>query len=360
MFRKRPTGIVLLPFFSILAFSAATNAPLRAQSLPGIILVDDTTDAKPPVPMPDDATAVNYDAEAGSLDFESPAPPKKIADFYREEMKKLGWKVQPTVINQDNMVNLEFNKGDQSLNFTMMKMGDHTMFTGQGDGLSTKTEASADSSASSSSSASASSSSSSDSPADGPLTAEDSNGYPIPAEHSSMGSENSLFRRSINVSISASVKAAVDFYRTELGKKGWKEQADKAVVKDNAADMVFDSPDGPVKIKITRESDLTNISLTTHDQAAASKSPLFPKPGQIKVAIGNITDKAAEVTIAGKKIKVPANVGSQKPDGPTLDLPPGKIEMAIKGGSKDSFDAGPDEIWMAMIGPGGILFVQAY
>jgi hypothetical protein len=34
--------------------------------------------------------------------------------------------------------------------------------------------------------------------------------------------------------------------------------------------------------------------------------------------------------------------------------------MAIMGGSKDSFEAGPDEIWMAMIGPGGILFVQAY
>jgi hypothetical protein len=66
------------------------------------------------------------------------------------------------------------------------------------------------------------------------------------------------------------------------------------------------------------------------------------------------------VTIAGKKIKVPAGAGTKAPDGPTLDLPPGTVEVALKGGAKDSFKAGPDEIWMAMIGPGGILFVQAY
>jgi hypothetical protein len=125
------------------------------------------------------------------------------------------------------------------------------------------------------------------------LVAEDSNGYPIPADHSSSGSENTLFRRTITVSVSASVKSVVEFYRTELGKKGWKEQADKAVIKDDAADMVFDSPDGAVAVKIAREGDVTNIGLTTHDQAAASKSPLFPKPGQIKVAIGNLTEKAA-------------------------------------------------------------------
>jgi hypothetical protein len=314
------------------------------------------SNATPPIPLPDGADNVNYDASASSLQFDSNKSPKELADFYRDAMKKLGWAVQPMVINKDNMVNLEFTKGEGHSIFTMMKMGEHTMFEGEGDVFASKDQAPASSGASASSSAS----SSSDAPANAPLVAEDNNGFPIPTERSSMGSENSLFRKTMTVSVSASVKAVVDFYRTELGKKSWKEQADKAVIKDDSASMVFDSPDGPVEVKINKDGDQTNVSLATHDQAAASKTPLFPKPGQIKVAIGNVTDKAAEVTIAGKKIKVPANVGSQKPDGPTLDLPPGKIEMAIKGGAKDSFEAAPDEIWMAMIGPGGILFVQAY
>lgn len=354
MQRVRPLGIAVLSLFFVLEGPAWAD---QAQPLPGIILVDDVAgNAKPPVPLPDDADNVNYDASATSLEFESNKPPKELADFYRAAMKQLGWVVQPTVIDKDNMVNLEFTKGEAHADFTMMKMGEHTQFQGEGDIFANKDQANADATKS----ADASASSSTDAQTNAPLVAEDDNGLPIPSDHSSMGSENSLFRKTITATVQANIQQLTEFYRTELGNKGWKEQASKADIKTDAALMIFDSPDGPVKVKITRDGDQSNISLETHDQAAASKSPLFPKPGQIKVAIGNVTDKAAEVTIAGKKIKVPANVGSQKPDGPTLDLAPGKIDMAIKGGSKDSFQAGPDEIWMAMIGPGGILFVQAY
>ncbi|MEO6607673.1 MAG: hypothetical protein ABIN69_04305, partial [Aestuariivirga sp.] len=129
---------------------------------------------------------------------------------------------------------------------------------------------------------------------------------------------------------------------------------------DNAL-LVFDTPNGPLSVSIKQEdSENASATLSISDKTAASKSSLFPKPGQIKVAIGNITEKAAEVTIAGTKIKVPAGAGTKAPDGPTLDLPPGKIEVALKGGAGDSFQAGPDQIWMAMIGPGGFLFIQAY
>lgn len=360
MLRKRPIGLAVLPFISVLALISATSWSAQAQPLPGIILVDEAADAKPPVPVPDDAASVNYDASSGSLEFESPSAPKKLADFYRVEMKKLGWAVQPTVINQDNMVNLEFTKGDASLNFTMMKMGDHTTFQGEGDGLATKTEASADSSASSSSSASAdSSSSSSDASASKTLTAEDKDGYPVPSEHSMLGSESSIFRKSINVTTHAQVQDLVAFYQDQLPKKGFTTISEHTAP-DNAL-LVFDTPNGPLSVSIKQEdSENASATLSISDKKAASKSPLFPKPGQIKIAIGNITEKDAEVTIGGKKIKVPAGAGTKAPDGPTLDLPPGKIDVALKGGAGDSFQAGPDEIWMAMIGPGGFLFVQAY
>jgi hypothetical protein len=360
MFSLRPMGLGILPVLSVLTFSSALTAPTWAQPMPGIILVDDATGAKPPVPVPDDASSVNYDASAGSLEFETPTEPKKIADFYRNELKKLGWAVQPTVINQDNMVNLEFSKGGQNLNLTMMKMGDHTLFTGQGDGLEDKSQANADTSASSSSSASADSSSSSgDASTSKALTPEDKDGYPVPSEHSMLGSESSLFRKSINVTTHAQVQDLVAFYQDQLPKKGFTTVSEHTA-SDNAL-LVFDTPNGPLSVSIKQEdSENASATLSISDQKAASKSPLFPKPGQIKVAIGNITEKAAEVTIAGKKIKVPAGAGTKAPDGPTLDLPPGKIEVALKGGAGDSFQAGPDQIWMAMIGPGGFLFIQAY
>lgn len=356
MFSLRPMGLGILPVLSVLTFSSALTAPTWAQPMPGIILVDDATAAKPPVPVPDDASSVNYDASAGSLEFETPTEPKKIADFYRNELKKLGWAVQPTVINQDNMVNLEFSKGGQNLNLTMMKMGDHTLFTGQGDGLEDKSQANADTSASASADSSSSSGDASTSKA---LTPEDKDGYPVPSEHSMLGSESSLFRKSINVTTHAQVQDLVAFYQDQLPKKGFTTVSEHTA-SDNAL-LVFDTPNGPLSVSIKQEdSENASATLSISDKTAASKSSLFPKPGQIKVAIGNITEKAAEVTIAGTKIKVPAGAGTKAPDGPTLDLPPGKIEVALKGGAGDSFQAGPDQIWMAMIGPGGFLFIQAY
>jgi hypothetical protein len=361
MLRKRPTGLALLSLCSLLALTAATHGPSFAQPLPGIILVDDAA-AKPPVPLPGDADSVEYDQDAGSLQFNSATPPKQIADFYRDEMKKLGWKLEPTVINQDNMVNLEFNKDGKNLNFTMMKMGDHTMFQGEGEGLQSKSVANADQGSSSSSSSSVSSSASSDSngaSSGGPLTAEDSNGYPVPSEHSMLGSESSLFRKSINVTTHAQVQDLVAFYQDQLPKKGFTTISEHTAA-DNAL-LVYDTPNGPLSVSIKQEdSDNASATLSISDKTAASKSPLFPKPGQVKIGLGNINDKAAEVSVNGKKVKVPAGAGAKAPDGPTLDVAPGKIQVELKGAPPETIDAGPDQIWLVMVGPGGLLPIQAY
>jgi hypothetical protein len=78
----------------------------------------------------------------------------------------------------------------------------------------------------------------------------------------------------------------------------------------------------------------------------------------------HILDKEAVITIAGKTIKVPAGAGSKGPDGPTLDVAPGKYPYKLKGagsaGSNDPVEVGADEIWGLMIGPGGVLPLQMY
>jgi hypothetical protein len=77
----------------------------------------------------------------------------------------------------------------------------------------------------------------------------------------------------------------------------------------------------------------------------------------VKLVFGNMTDKAADVAIAGKHVKLAAKQGSAGPDGPTLDVPPGKLTAQIKG-AKESFTAGPDEIWMVGVGPGGLIAIK--
>jgi hypothetical protein len=70
------------------------------------------------------------------------------------------------------------------------------------------------------------------------------------------------------------------------------------------------------------------------------------------------------VTINKKAIKVSAGVGLKGPDGPTLELPPGKYRFSIRSGAKpavnDSIDVSADTIWGLMIGPGGVLAMHVY
>ncbi len=94
------------------------------------------------------------------------------------------------------------------------------------------------------------------------------------------------------------------------------------------------------------------------------KSGIMPKPGQVKLLFGNILDHEAVITINKKTIKVPGGAGSKGPDGPTLEVPPGKYTYALKGTggapSGDPVEVGADEIWGIMIGPGGVLPLQMY
>jgi hypothetical protein len=323
--------------------------PLQANT-PSIILVDDPT---PPLPMPEDAASVNYDAGSGSIMFETATAVKELAAFYRDAMKKQGWQEEPSVINNDNMVALDFSKGDSNLNLTLMTMGDHTQVTGEGlapqsggEGQSAESDGSADG----------------NEPANGNtlLTFTDNNGLPVPNEGVSSGSESTLFRHSISATVAAKVSVVVEMYRKELSAKGWTEVPEKTKISDDAATVVFDTHNGPATLTVKRDGSDTMLQLGTSDRKAAEASPLFPKPGKVKIAVGNITDKAVTVKIGGKPVKVAAMAGSKSPDGPTLDVAPGTIKVTMQGVMEESIEAGPDQIWMVMVGPGGLLPVQAY
>ncbi len=304
-------------------------------------------DAKPPLPMPDDASGVTYDGESGSLTFSTAKPVKDLTIFYRDYAKQHGWKEQPSVINKDNMAVLTFMaNGDDVANITVMKMGEQSQVTAEGPALEAKGGAGA---------ASTAAAASSDAPAAPPLVAIDKDGLPIPDGLGNMGSTRTQFSHAVNFSAPNSVADIVAFYRAELGKKGWKE--DSAKVNDTEATLTFTAPDGPAKLLVKRGSDMTDAELTVTEKGKAAASPLAPKPGMVRLVFGNMSDKAADVVIGGKHVKMTPGQGAKGPDGPTLEVKPGNLTVESKNG-KENFTAGPDEIWMVAVGPGGLMVVK--
>jgi hypothetical protein len=88
------------------------------------------------------------------------------------------------------------------------------------------------------------------------------------------------------------------------------------------------------------------------------------KPGQAKLLFGNPLPAAAVVTINQQTIKVAAGAGAKAPDGPTLDLPPGKYKYSFKvaGGParSEEVEVGAGETWGLLMGPGGAFTLRVY
>ncbi|MDE2386043.1 MAG: hypothetical protein KGO53_15645, partial [Alphaproteobacteria bacterium] len=256
-------------------------------------------------------------------------------------------------INKDNMVVMTFMaSGEDVATITVMKMGDNAEVTAEGTALEAKGGAGEAAQADTAKSGDASS----DAPAAPPLVAAERDGLPIPDGLGNMGSSKTMFSHGIDFSAPNSVADIVAFYRAELGKRGWKE--DSATVSDGEAKLAFTSPEGPATLSVKREGDMSNAELTVNKKADAAKSPLAPKPGMVKLVFGNLSDKAATVSIAGKQVKLKPGEGAKGPDGPTLEVKPGKLSATMKGADAAAFEAGPDEIWMVGVGPGGLIAIK--
>lgn len=304
-----------------------------------------------PVPLPETAESVDYDAEDGELKFSSASSVQAVAAFHRAAMKPLGWTEGRSVINRPNMVVLDFTKSGKKVSMTIMQMGPAVNVTARGDGLVTAKAASSDKSLIIKDIQ----------PVE--LDAEDKAGLPIPAKRQSSGSTTSPFRTEINVDVPADLNSVLAFYRRELGKKDWKEEPG-AVVKGDQATLAFASADGPAVLKLGRRSDVTTVHLTLRKQADATKAGMLPKAGQSKLLFGNILPSEAVITINKQTVKVGAGVGAKGPDGPTLDLPPGKYKYSFKAANgpakSEEVEVAAGETWGLLIGPGGALTLQVY
>jgi len=334
------------------AQQAAPKAPEAALRK----LADNTA----PVPVPDTAQDVEFDATGGRLEFGSASSLRAVADFYRTAMKEQGWDSSSSVVNNANIVMLNFAKGGKDVSFTIMKMGPKTNVSAHGSGLKMAVVKS-------------------DTPAGGPpatadkanapasaddLVMEESGGLPVPKRHTMSEGAKSTFRRELNAHVPLALSDVLGFYRRELGKINWKEEAAGAVVAPDHVNLAFTSPDGPALLKLGRKDGETTVNLAVRDPGAAAKAGVMPKAGQAKLLISNMSDVGAMLIINKQTLNAAPHAGTKAPDGPMLDLAPGKYKVSSKVAGKpahdDEIEVFADQTWGLLIGPGGVLPLQVY
>ena len=205
------------------------------------------------------------------------------------------------------------------------------------------------------------------------LEAEPDSALPVPKQRSMrmMGTgkvpgSDAPFRRHLEASVPAGLNAVLAFYRSELGKRGWKETADGAVVKPDQVKLAFSSSDGPAVLQLGRSNGETSVNLVQRYPAVAAKADVIPKPGQARLVFGNMGNSEVSLSINKQTIRIAAGAGGpQSPDRPKLDVPAGKYPYSVKVAGRpaksDTIEVTADDAWGVMIAPSGeVLSLQIY
>ncbi|MCJ9704351.1 MULTISPECIES: hypothetical protein [unclassified Bradyrhizobium] len=163
------------------------------------------------------------------------------------------------------------------------------------------------------------------------LTLDSDAKLPAPTRYNYRGIHTTLMRgveAPLRVRLEATVPAALGdvlaFYRTELGRLGWQEQHDDAVIGADQVQLAFVSPLGPAALKLDRKDSGTSVHLVQKNAETATKANVLPEPGQAKLVFSNIGDKEAVLEINEQTI--PRRAGA---NAVALDLVPGKYPYRL-------------------------------
>jgi hypothetical protein len=190
-------------------------------------------------------------------------------------------------------------------------------------------------------------------------------GLPLPEGWALATAKNSPQINSVHAETPRDLAAVLGFYRAEFGKRGWTENEGAAVTPDRAA-IIFTTTWGPALLRLSRQDDRTIADLSRRKPAFA-KAGIVPKPGQVRLMIGNKIDEDAIVTINAQTINLPAGAGKELvnsedaadklPDSQKIDLQPGKYKITLKvsSGAAQSreFEVAANETWGLLVGPDG-------
>jgi hypothetical protein len=138
------------------------------------------------------------------------------------------------------------------------------------------------------------------------------------------------------------------------------------VIAPDRAEIAFTTADGPATLRLIRQDNKTIADLSLRKPWPVTAG-IQPKPGQVKLMLGNETNDAANVTVDERTISLAAHAGeqltdtddaaSEKSDIPKIDLPPGKHMVTIKaeGSAAQSreLEVAANETWGLLVGPDG-------
>jgi hypothetical protein len=198
------------------------------------------------------------------------------------------------------------------------------------------------------------------------LVADSHDGLPFPEGGEGFQSEGSKFRKQTTKTVTADLKAVVDFYRRELASPDWTENKGAAKIEKTSATLSFTGPSGALTVRLKSEGDRTTITLISRDAQAAKAAGVLPAAGKARLIIGNGSEKAAAITVNKRDYNVAAGAGADDPKtGLNWEVPPGKYTVEVKlpgeAAQSETLTIGADEAWGLIILPtGGCLPVQLY
>jgi hypothetical protein len=193
-------------------------------------------------------------------------------------------------------------------------------------------------------------------PATQELVAEDMDGFPVPENRTSTHSGKTKFRLEREATVPAPLAQVLAFYRRELPKHGVKET--DMLVEGGMTVLKLTTPTGQGALSLRQADGETAVSFIERREAEAKKAGILPKSGQAKLIFGSMAETPATVKIGKQTIKLaPGMGGGERPDGPMLDLAPGKYSysVAVPGSpaTTEEVEVAEGEAWALVIGPGG-------
>src|SRR3954465_217612 len=135
------------------------------------------------------------------------------------------------------------------------------------------------------------------------LTPDPDTRLPAPTRYSYRGIHTTVvqgvatpLRTRLEATVPADLGNGLAFYRTELGKLGWQEQRDGAVVSADHVELAFVSPLGPGMLALDRNETGTAVNLVQKNASVATNANVMPEPGQAMLVFSNISETEATLT----------------------------------------------------------------
>ncbi|EJN12917.1 hypothetical protein PMI42_03732 [Bradyrhizobium sp. YR681] len=163
------------------------------------------------------------------------------------------------------------------------------------------------------------------------LTPDPDTRLPAPTRYSYRGIHTTVvagvqtpLRTKLEATVPAELGNVLAFYRTELGKLGWQEQHDGAVISADHVQLAFVSPVGPGMLALDRKDSGTTVNLVQKNASVATNANVMPEPGQAMLVFSNIAETEATLTINDRTLKRAAGTRAV-----SLDLRPGQYSYEV-------------------------------